>query len=172
MRSRVATRTQEQGTAMTDDHTNTIVLQQPAKSGVDAKGRPVREGPLEETEVELVSRERLESLLSEEGNRRQELEAIATDEEGVLGRRVHDDTFVIVDEAEVKAAIQKTDEGEPPEALKTTIGGYEDTGELSLVSTVVLNRMLKKEEEPEEPEPIDEELANFKNSGFDPYNSS
>jgi hypothetical protein len=158
---------------MTDEFTNTIVLQQPAKSGVDTEGRPVLKGPMEETEIELVSQERLEKLLSEEGNRRKELEAVATDEDGVLGRRLHDDTFVIVDKTEVQAAIASPDENQVLEDAGVVLGEENAAGELSLVSTIVLNRMLHKDVEPEpEEEPINEELANFKNSGFDPYNSS
>lgn len=158
---------------MTDEFTNTIVLQQPAKSGVDDKGRPVCDGPMEETEIELVSSQRLRTLLSEDGNRRKDLEAIATDEEGVLGRRVHDDTFVIVDKKEVQAAIAKPDENQVLDEAGVVLGEENASGELSLVSTVVLNRMLGKDKPPDPvDEPIAEELANFKNSGFDPYNSS
>ena len=128
---------------------------------------------MQETEIELVSSQRLRNLLSDEVDRRKELEALPTDEDGVLGRRVHDDTFVIVDKQAVKAAIAKPDESEMPDEGDVVHGEQNAGGELSLVSTVVLNRMLQKDKEPEaEDEPLSEELANFKHSGFDPYNSS
>ncbi|MCH9695616.1 MAG: hypothetical protein K0U72_13970 [Gammaproteobacteria bacterium] len=119
-------------------------LRKARKSRVDTDdGRNVWKGPVETVELELMSTMRLQKVLqSGDTETRQKIEAVAANnpEDGVLAHDVENDSYELVD--------------------------AEGNDEFSLVSTQMLQRMLRGDEIADDTiEPLADD------AGFDPYNS-
>ncbi len=111
----------------------------------NGSNRNVWSEPVEPAEFELVSTLMLQKILkSDDEAAKQKIQDAATHDpvtDGVLAHDVENDKYEIVDS--------------------------DGSDEFSLVSTQMLQRMLKKDDE----EVVDEEIIAVE-SGFDPYNSS
>ena len=108
---------------MSDELKKTVRISRPAKSGVDARGRNVWDGPVEDVELELVSTVMLRKILSDkDAAERDKLREAAEGKDGVLARHLDSNEFEIVD----------------------WTGKDED---LSLVSTMALRRVLKEDDD-------------------------
>ena len=162
---------------MSDELNKTIRLQLASDLG--------RSSSDDETELELISTQELHLLLENDDEKRKDLEAVADGEDGVLARNVQNDQFEIVDRDHVAAALARAEEKRPLDITGTALAETNSDGEqgLSLVSTMMLKRMLdpaaeQKQKSKPKAKPaagaatIAGELDDFKNAGFDPYNSS
>ena len=150
----------------------TVKLVRRGKLGTDERGANVWTGEVEPCELELVSTMELQRIIQSTDERsKASLKEAAAGKEGVLAHDVTNDRFEVIDEEDLKAALESA-ATEPSEA-RTADVVYEpvDDGvnidELSLVSTMALRRMLG-DEDPAEAESDDLEIDD---KGFDPYNS-
>ncbi|MDJ0940151.1 MAG: hypothetical protein QNJ00_10335 [Woeseiaceae bacterium] len=164
---------------MSDKLNKTVRIVRPAKVTTDDRGRTVWDGPVEETELELVSTTMLKKMLdSDDAQNRKRLEEAADGKDGVLAQNLTSGSFEIIDDDDLKAALASADDDSSVPAADVT---YEplmeqaDTGdeELSLVSTQALKRILNtgdagdtSDDDPVEDEPF------AGGGGFDPYNSA
>jgi len=155
---------------MTDskESTTTIVIRRPTKVKTDKRGQTVWTGAIEETELDLMSSQDLKSALqASDGADRESILAIAeSGKNGVIARERGTGLYHVISEDELQELM------DADTALSASIHGQEmapesadsnDEGELSLVSTQALRRML---------DPIDVEDAlevSDDNPGFDPY---
>lgn len=161
---------------MDDKLTQTVRIMRPSRVTTDDRGRTVWEGPVEETELELVSTQMLQSLLdSGDKQRRRQLEDAAKSKDGVLARNLTSGSFEIIDDDDLKAALASADAtpGKVRAAdvtLEPVAKKPGDTDEeLSLVSTMALRKILGHEV----PEATDDDPGDgpaFRGGGFDPYN--
>lgn len=158
---------------MVDDLMKTVRILARKKVATDDRGQTVWVAPIENTELELVSTTMLKRVLaSDDDERKQKIKAAAADKEGILTHNAADDSFRIIDDTELNAALEALDQD--PGTLKPADVIYEplaesvddDDEELSLVSTMALRRILKNEDEPIESEDED------KDKGFNPYDSA
>ena len=118
----------------------TIRIQRPTERKSDARGRNVWQGPIETVELELVSTTMLPKILASD-DAKQDIQAAALEDSGVLAHDVENDRYEIVD--------------------------AEGHDEFSLVSTQMLQRILRKDTSD-----VSDELADVEvQQGFDPYNS-
>lgn len=150
---------------MSDELTATIRIRRPAKIVTDDVGNSVWASDIEEVELELVSTMMLEQLLdADEDTVRMKLKDVAASGDGVLAREVGKDDFSFVGKADVEKAV--TDH-KPPAA-------GQDTDELSLVSTQMVQVLLEKPHL--SPKQVSDELKLLEEAeaagGFDPYNNS
>ena len=150
----------------------TIRLVRRGKLGTDERGRNVWTGDVDSCELELVSTAQLERIISSSDEQRKDrLREAADSKAGVLAHDIANDRFEIIDDEDLKAALESADNAEaerrPAEVVYEPVTPTADIDELSLVSTMALRRMLGREEETSEEEspPVDE------GGGFDPYNS-
>lgn len=158
------------GDAMSDEHETTIRIQRPARVRMDGRGRSVWTEPVETAELELMSSQALKKILaSKDEKARESIEAAtASGGEGVLARDPATGRFEIVDDADLQKifdsdpGLSGQDKGAEVTYEAAYTGGR-SAGDLSLVSTQALRRILGKEEVPE---PAD---ADIEESGFDPY---
>ena len=159
---------------MSDELKRTIRIRKPQVE-TDDRGRTVWTGPVETTELELVSTVMLKKIIdSGDEARKQRLREAAEQKDGILARETGSDEFQIVDDDDLKAALESASdtagESKPADVVVEQIPlGTEDEAELSLVSTQALRRMLNKDE------PADDGSGNDEPSpegGFDPYNSA
>lgn len=153
---------------MNDDRNKSVRLQRPSRAGVDEHGKTVWDGPEVETEYELLSTQRLLQILSEDDAQRQHLEAIA-DEEGVVVRRADTDSFEVIDEDDLKAALASAAEDDasdvvPGEPVAETVDPEESA--VSLVSTMALRRILNEDGDAAL-EPLDQPDDVIRQAGFD-----
>ena len=155
---------------MTDDLKKTIRLQVPTKRSNGGSAAT------EEAELELISTQELHVLLEGDNDRRKDLEAVAESRDGVLARNIEDDQFHIVDQDEVAEALSRAEDARPLGITGTALADTDENGDksLTLVSTMMLKSMLVPGEEESKPQaelsPLDNEIAEFKNGGFNPYN--
>mgnify|MGYP000498306870 CR=1 FL=1 len=162
---------------MNDKLTQTVRIMRPSRVTTDDRGRTVWDGPVEETELELVSTQMLKSLLdSGDRQRRQELADAAKSKEGVLARNLTSGTFEIIDDDDLKAALASAD-ATPGKARAADVtlepipkksGDTEE--ELSLVSTQALRKILGHEVPAAPDEKDEDDGPAFRGGGFDPYN--
>jgi len=158
---------------MTDEFKQTVRLQRPSKVTIDEHGRTVWNGPVEETELELVSTQKLKQILDGDDERRRRLEAIADGKDGVLAQHVDSGAFDVIDDDDLRAALASADDDTPVEMPPETPAdqAYADDGGLSLVSTMALRRMLGKDGEARL-SPADDDDHPASEAGFDPYNNA
>lgn len=160
--------------------TQTLKILRPARVKTDDRGRTVWDGPVEETELELVSTTSLRAILaSGDAERKRQLKEAAASKNGVLAQNLTSGSFEIIDDEDLKAALEHADS--TPDKVRAADVTWEplleraDSGddELSLVSTQALRRMLGQ---PEKKEPATERKKDRKaespGGGFDPYNSA
>lgn len=159
---------------MSDELKRTIRIRKP-RVETDDRGRTVWSGPVETTELELVSTTMLRKMIdSGDDARKERLRQVAKQKDGVLAREAGSGEFQIIDDDDLKAALDSagdTDaESKPADVVLEQVPlGTEGEGELSLVSTQALRHMLRKEESPDDGPDEDEPAAE---QGFDPYNSA
>ncbi len=154
---------------MSDDLKKTIRLVRKNKCITDDRGRTVWNVPIENTELELVSTERLEQMIAADGKRAKERIAQAAEQkDGILAHNAADDRFEIIDDDDLMAALDSAADTKDREVklasedapeFDDASGGEE---ELSLVSTQMLKQLLDVEDAGEEEAPPAE-------SGFNPY---
>lgn len=161
---------------MDDKLTQTVRIMRPSRVTTDDRGRTVWEGPVEETELELVSTQMLQTLLdSGDEERRQQLADAARSKDGVLARNLTSGSFEIIDDDDLKAALESADATPArvraadvtlePVPKKSDNAGQE----LSLVSTQALRKILGHEVTDTSDDDADDGPA-FRGGGFDPYN--
>ena len=155
---------------MGDEFKETVRIVRKDKVMTDDRGRTVWNVPVEEVELELVSTEMLKTLIdSGDADKRQRLEDAARGKEGVLAHSPTSGTFEIIDDDDLKAALDDagsvSDAVDAAEFRDESLLDRADTGdeELSLVSTQMLKVMLEIEDE-EETEEADR--------SFNPYDSA
>lgn len=131
---------------MNDELRKTVRIKRGEKAGTDARGRNVWTKPVEEVEFELVSTVMLKRILeSDKKEHKEQIRKLADAEDGILARSTDTDNFEILQQDE-----------------------FEDDGELSLVTTQALRRVLKGDDAAEdEPEPELEDAG----GGYNPYDS-
>jgi hypothetical protein len=168
---------------MSKSLTKTVRILKPARVKTDDRGRTVWDGPVEETELELVSTAMLRTMLaSGDGERRRQLKKAAAGKEGVLAKNLTSGTFEIIDDDDLKAALEHSDAtpGRTRAADVTwqPLRQRADTAneELSLVSTQALRKILGQPEKKKEPArketgKKDRKKDVLPGGGFDPYNS-
>ena len=163
------------GSEMNDELKRTIRIKKP-RVETDERGRTVWAGPVETTELELVSTMMLKKMIdSGDEARKRRLREAAEQKDGVLARDTSNDEFQIIDDDDLKAALDSAgnDDAEPAGvAIEQIPLGTGSEEELSLVSTQALRHMLDQDHAPDdEPDgPDDPEIA--EDRSFDPYNSS
>ena len=158
---------------MADELKQTVRIVRGSKVGVDDRGRSVWVGPVEETELELVSTAMLKRVLeSDDEAKKQKIRETATGKDGVLAHDPEKDMFEIIDDTDLKEILASEPKG--MDAIKAADVTLEplasradtDDEELSLVSTQALRRMLDSDDKPG-----DEDSTSVPDTGFDPYNS-
>lgn len=172
---------------MADDPTKTVRIKRDSKVAEDPRGRNVWAGRVEQvTELELISTTALEKILtSGDGKTQVEIRKLAASgKEGLLARDAATGHYEIVGQDALKSIAET---GQVPE--KPHVGGVNvaaplsddavrKAGELSLVSTMMLRKVVGADgkaeyvsgsaEKPKEPETSGRD----KFGGFDPYNRS
>ena len=157
---------------MNDEMKKTIRLVRRGKLGTDERGRNVWTGDVEPCELELVSTAQLQRIISSSDERRKDrLRKAADGKDGVLAHDIANDRFEIIDDEDLKAALESVDnaqaERRPAEVVYEPVTPTADIDELSLVSTMALRRMLGHQEE----QSVEETPVADEGGGFDPYNS-
>ena len=157
---------------MNDKLKRTVRIKKPSVE-TDDRGRTVWAGPVETTELELVSTTMLRKMIdSGDEARKRRLREVAEQKDGVLARDTGNDEFQIIDDDDLKAALKHADDPEAGTAdvvMEQIPLGTESEEALSLVSTQALRRMLDKDDAPDdEPDAVEIE----EDRSFDPYNSS
>ena len=154
---------------MSDDLKKTIRLVRKNKCITDDRGRTVWNVPIENTELELVSTERLEQMIAADGKRAKERIAQAAEQkDGILAHNAADDRFEIIDDDDLMAALDSAADTKDREVTLASEDApeFDDASgsdeELSLVSTQMLKQLLDVEDAGEEEAPPAE-------SGFNPY---
>ena len=156
---------------MTDELKQTVHLIRRGKVTTDDRGQTVWDGTVEEAELELVSTQTLKRMLdSSDLERRERLEEVASTREGVLARNTSDDSFEVIGDADLEAALASADAEKGParsaDVVYEPVSTPEDGEELSLVSTQMLRRILGAEDDAT----VDDEAPPAE-PNFDPYNS-
>lgn len=165
---------------MSKSPTQTLRILRPARVRTDDRGRTVWDGPVEETEFELVSTTSLRAMLSSgDADRKRQLKEAAASKNGVLAKNLSSGRFEIIDDDDLKAALERADSTPDPVRAADVTGGpllervdTEDE-ELSLVSTQALRKLLGQPEKKEPANPRKKiRKADSPGGGFDPYNSA
>ena len=150
----------------------TVKLVRRGKLGTDERGANVWTGEVEPCELELVSTTELQRIIESTDDRsKTALKEAAAGKDGVLAHDVANDRFEIIDEEDLKAALESTT-AEPAETrtadvVYEPVSGSASMEELSLVSTMALRRMLDQDADSE----AGDETPEIDDKGFDPYNS-
>lgn len=160
---------------MADDYVATVRIRRPAKVTTDDRGRSVWADTIETADLELVSTAELKKILAtsdEESLSAIEKVVTATDE-GVLARDPATGLFEIISDTDLQAILAENDHlpktRQPADVTLEPVGSNaaaEADGELSLVSTQVLRKVLSRDIPKPPPSKKDS------GGGFDPYNSS
>ncbi len=157
---------------MSDDLKKTIRLVRKNKCVTDDRGRTVWNVPIENTELELLSTERLEQMIAADGQRAKDrIAKVAAKKDGILAHNAADDRFQIIDDDDLMAALDSAADVSDREVSLASedaptfdeAGGDEE--ELSLVSTQMLKQLLNVEGDTEDDAPPAE-------SGFNPYDNN
>jgi hypothetical protein len=131
-----------------DEPEDTVKIQIARKVGTDSRGRSVWTKPVEPIELELVSTQMLKRMMaSDDDERKDQIRTVANSGDGVLARNTNSLEFEILGEDELRAALKAAD-GDPGSAgnarvVLEPIGETATTGELSLVTTQMLRKVLK-----------------------------
>ena len=154
---------------MSDELKKTIRLVRENKCITDDRGRTVWNVPIENTELELVSTQRLKQMIETDGRRAKErIAKVAEEKDGILAHNPADDRFQIIDDDDLMAALDSAaDVADREKKLASEDAPVFDDSqseeeELSLVSTQMLRQLLDVEDADEEDAPPPE-------SGFNPY---
>jgi hypothetical protein len=164
---------------MAEDYIPTVRIRRPAKVTTDDRGRTVWADTVETAELELVSTAELQKILASTGeDTRDAIQSIIREEEeGVLARDPATGLFEIISDADLQAILENTNDlPKTRRAADVTLEAVTrqegDEGELSLVSTQVLRKILGKDSA-KGASPAMDKLPRAKGGGgFDPYNSS
>jgi hypothetical protein len=154
---------------MADDLKQTVRILRRAKVATDDRGRTVWVDPIETAELELVSTSMLKRVLSsDDEDRKRKIKEVADGKDGVLAHDVENDSFEIIDDADLQAILDSVPQGmdavKAADVIYTPLHDRADSDdELSLVSTQALRRILNIEDEPQEAEEKDDD------KGFNPY---
>lgn len=137
---------------MSDELSRTVKIKLNRKVGTDSQGRTVWTKPVEETEFELVSTVMLKQILeSEDDQKKDQIRALADEDDGVLACSIHTDEFEILPDDELEAALNAANNPESPNmpGRFTLESVSESDGEedLSLVSTQMLRKILDVDDE-------------------------
>ncbi len=152
----------------------TVRIVRRAKVETDERGRSVWVDPVETARLELVSTTMLTQILEADNeDHKAALHEAANGADGVLARDAESDSFHIIEDDELQAALDSAAAAEPLyreadvvlEPVSVTDGEEE---ELSLVSTQMLKQILSSEQGLNV---ADDGLAIDEGGGFDPYNS-
>ncbi|MDJ0750450.1 MAG: hypothetical protein QNJ11_13270 [Woeseiaceae bacterium] len=157
---------------MSDDLKKTMRLVRKSKCITDDRGRTVWNVPIENTELELLSTERLEQMIEADGQRAKDrIAKAAAEKEGILAHNAEDDRFQIIDDDDLLAALNSAADVSAREVSLASEGAPTfddaegDEEELSLVSTQMLKQLLNVEGDSED----DVQPAE---SGFNPYDNN
>lgn len=150
----------------------TVKLVRRGKLGTDERGANVWTGEVEPCELELVSTAELQRIIeSTDESGKASLEEAAAGKDGVLAHDVTNDRFEIIDEEDLKAALEGTEtesaETRTADVVYEPVDSSASIEELSLVSTMALRRILGGEDAAG---PADDD-PQIDDTGFDPYNS-
>ncbi|MGH8193129.1 MAG: hypothetical protein ACREQ8_01830 [Woeseiaceae bacterium] len=159
---------------MADDYVTTIRIRRPAKVTTDDRGRSVWADTIETAELELVSTAELKKILatSDEESLSAIEKAVTPTDEGVLARDPATGLFEIISDTDLQAILAENDHlpktRQPADVTLESVRNApaEADGELSLVSTQVLRKVLSRDLPKPPPSKKDS------GGGFDPYNSS
>ena len=139
---------------MAKDHTKTVHMRKVDKVAPDDRGRSVWLGKIEPVELELVSTMALQKILNTEGGEtRAEIGKLAAGRKnGVLARDAATGHFRILSEADLRnAATAPPSPADGPQRRNVTTGApmtetvRRKADELSLVSTQMLRRVVKRD---------------------------
>ncbi len=157
-----------------DEFKDTVKIQVTRKVGTDSRGRTVWTKPVEPIELELVSTVMLKHMMaSDDDQRKDRIRSVANSGDGILARNTSSSEFEVLAEDELLEALKAADR--EPAANKNTDAALEPLndsgsgGELSLVTTQMLRRVLNKDAKPGDTDvggKIDEL------GGFNPYDKS
>ena len=159
---------------MADKLDKTVRILRRSKVATDDRGHTVWVDPVESAELELVTTRMLKRMLaSDDEAQRQQIHEAAQGKDGLLARDTQNESFEIIDDEDLKAALDASVGSTPParaaDVTYEVISEQSAAGdeELSLVSTQALRRILDgKPEQPDEDTIVDDD------GGFDPYNSA
>jgi len=157
--------------------TQKILVNRPGKVSTDSRGRSVWTDPVETPDLELVSTQTLQTLLTsrDEAERQAIEEAARSDAEGVLARDVATGYFEIIDDNDLQAILDSNEElpalQRPAEVVLEPVNENDGSEELSLVSTQALRKILDRDGDT--PATDNDDISPEPDlGGFDPYNSS
>jgi hypothetical protein len=172
---------------MADDPTKTVRIKRDSKVAEDPRGRNVWVGRVEQaTELELISTTALEKILtSGDGKTQVEIRRLAASgKEGLLARDAATGHYEIVGQDELKSIAEtgqvpaKAHAGGVNVAAPLSEDAVRKAGELSLVSTMMLRKVVGADGKAEFVDPAAEKakepgkVGRDKFGGFDPYNRS
>lgn len=162
---------------MSDDYVTTVRIRRPARVSTDG-GRNVWADTVEEIELELVSTQQLESLLQsgDEDTRGAIREVLSGQQEGVLARDPSTGLFQVISEEDLKNILDDNQDlpgrRRPASATLEPARREEEGGELSLVSTQMLRKIIRSDEKPaRRVQGIKPRAGKDRSGGFDPYDS-
>ena len=158
---------------MSDKLNQTIRIKRGEKVGVDDHGHSVWTKPVEELELELVSTMMLKKILdSDDEEKKQRSRSLAAEEEGVLARSPCGESFEIVSDDELEAALAASNEEpafhRPADVVLEPASPVGEQEELSLVSTQVLRQMLSHNDDASSGD-SDELGLQGDSGGYNPY---
>ena len=159
---------------MAEDYATTIRIRRPAKVTTDDRGRSVWADTIESAELELVSTAELKKILaaSDEESLSAIEKVVTPTDEGVLARDPATGLFEIISDTDLQAILAENDHlpktRQPADVTLEPVRNApaEADGELSLVSTQVLRKVLSRDA------PKPPQSKKDSGGGFDPYNSS
>jgi len=160
------------------DYVATVRIRRPRKVTTDDRGRTVWNEPVESVELELVSTTALEKILgSDDGKTRGEIRRLIKGRKGgVLAKDTATGVFQIVSDDDLKEFLESSDRPPIPHRPadctleSVTEKTQQAAGELSLVRTQVLRKVLKSADTQGKAKPSAGKKEKF--GGFDPYNNS
>lgn len=162
---------------MADDFTKTVRLQRPSRVAEDDRRRNVPAGKVDSVELELVSTTALERILkTADGKAQAEIRSLADSrKDGILARDTTTGVFQIVTPEDLKTAVEVTAPRAGP-ARGAEIRGaplsekaLQAAGELSLVSTQILRKVIKPDDGNKDTKPKVGKKDRF--GGFNPYDN-
>lgn len=143
------------------------------KVRTDDRGRTVWDGTIQTAKLELVSTERLKTLIDDDNPARDRIRELAsTGPDGYLAEDGDSGRLSIIGDDELQALLDTQEKDLPPLRLPDPVEepASGDDEELSLVSTQRLRQLFDLEdggpETPASPKPVKDE-----GGGFDPYNT-
>jgi len=162
---------------MPDDIDKTVRIRRKPKIKTDERGRSVWAEPVETEELELVSTTMLTKILSSDDEKaRKRIADAAEGKDGVLAHDAQKNTFEIIDDDDLRAALESADSTPQLERLADVVlepvspkSEDDDEEELSLVSTQMLRRILAGDDPESNLDPGEPEDTG---GGFDPYDHS